>query len=144
MNGSRAAQCKPGETLKLDTTLLPDGFQELRVVAVENSLIQSQGRAIFTSPPIITAARSKCLLAPHDILKAGDKLKMEVKSPGSIGVGIMQNSRIVGRIAGEEGTVEIPGRRTRLGKNPAASRRHRQGAARNPTCSPCRSKWKSI
>jgi hypothetical protein len=33
---------------------------------------------------------------------------LEVKSPGSIGVGVLQNSRLVGRIAGEKGTVEIP------------------------------------
>ena len=29
-------------------TLLPDGCQELRIVAVENSAIQTQGRTIFT------------------------------------------------------------------------------------------------
>jgi hypothetical protein len=107
VNGSRAAQCKSGETLKLDTTLLPDGFQELRIVAVENSLIQSQGRAIYNVNTNNYGRKIEVFADPHDVLKSGDKLKLNVKSPGSVGVCIMQNSRIVGRIAGEEGAVEI-------------------------------------
>jgi hypothetical protein len=77
-------------------------------VAVESSLIQSQGRAYFYITTKNYDRTIEVLLAPHDILKPGDKLKMEVKSPGSIGVGVVQNSRIVGRINGESGTVEIP------------------------------------
>jgi hypothetical protein len=45
--------------------------------------------------------------ASHDRADASEKIKIAVKSPGSIGVGVLQNGRVVGRIAGEEGTVEI-------------------------------------
>jgi hypothetical protein len=108
VNGARAAQCKPGETLKLDTTLLPDGSQEIRVVAVENSMIQSQGRAIFRVFTENYGRKIEVHEVPVDIQKRGEKLKIDVKSPGSIGIAIMQNSRLAGRIAGEKGTVEIP------------------------------------
>jgi hypothetical protein len=108
VNGSRAAQCKPGEDLKLDTTLLPDGFQELRIVAVEDGPIQSQGRAYLRVTTDNYERKIQVLSEPHSILKRGDVLKLNVKSPGSMGVAVLQNSRIVGRIGGEEGTVEIP------------------------------------
>ena len=107
VNGARATQCKAGETLKLDTALLPDGSQEIRVVAVENSMIQSQGRAIYQVTTDNYGRKIEALADPHGILKTGDKLKIKVKSPGSVGVGVLQNSRVVGRIAGEEGIVEV-------------------------------------
>jgi hypothetical protein len=107
VNGARAAQCKPGETLKLDTTLLPDGDQEIRVVAVENSMIQSQGRAIFHVAADNNGRKIAVRGVPIEAVKAGEKIKLNVKSPGSIGVAILQNSRLVGRIAGEEGAVEV-------------------------------------
>jgi len=107
VNGSRAAVCKPGGTLALDTALLPDGYQELRVVAVEAGLIQSQGRAIV---PVITdnygrkievKAESKGVIGPDN------PLIINVNSPGSIAVSVLQNSRIVGRVAGEKGQIKI-------------------------------------
>jgi hypothetical protein len=116
VNGARAAQCKPGETLKLDTTLVPDGFQEIRIVAVENSAIQSQGRAIYSIVTENYGRKIEVSAEPNGTLKNGDMLKIKVKSPGSLGIGIMQNSRIVGRIAGEEGTAEIAAAKLGSGK----------------------------
>jgi hypothetical protein len=107
VNGLRTSQCKPGKKLKLDTTLLADGHQELRVVAVESSIIQSQGRTILD---IITDNHGRKIevrkVAPEQP-KLGDKIAIELKSPGSIGIGIMHNGRLVGHIPGEEGTAEI-------------------------------------
>ena len=107
VNGARAAQCKAGGTLKLDTTLLPDGDQELRVVGVENSMIQSQGRVIYHITTDNYGRKIEVHGAPIAIVKSGEKIKLEVNSPGSIGVGVVQNGRLVGRISGEKGTVEI-------------------------------------
>jgi hypothetical protein len=107
VNGVRAAQCKPEEALKLDTKLLPDGYQEIRVVAVETSMIQSQGRAIFHISTENYGRKIAVRGVPIATVRAGEKVTLEVKSPGSIGVAILQNSRLVGKIAGEEGAVEI-------------------------------------
>ena len=107
VNGSRAGLCKPGGTLALDTGLLPDGYHELRVVAVEAGLIQSQGRAIL---PIITnnyGRRIVVKVASQGAIRPGNPLVIEADSPGSIGISVVQNSRIVGRLAGEKGQIKI-------------------------------------
>ena len=48
IDGLRYSTVKPGEPLTLDTTTLSNGLHELRVVALEASRIQSQGRQIVT------------------------------------------------------------------------------------------------
>jgi hypothetical protein len=48
INGVRRAVCLPGHTLTLDTTQLPDGQHEFRLVAVIADAIQTQGHAIWT------------------------------------------------------------------------------------------------
>lgn len=116
VNGSRASLCKPGGKLTLDTRLLPDGYHELRVVAVETGLIQSQGRAIL---PVITDNHGRKIevkLASQGVIQPDNPLIIEVNSPDSIGVSVLQNSRIVGRLAGEKGEIKIEA--TTLGAGP--------------------------
>jgi hypothetical protein len=110
VNGSRAALCKPGGTLTLDTTLLPDGYHDLRVVAVEAGLIQSQGHVIL---PVITdnyGRKIEAKVASKGGIRSDNPLIIDVNSPGSVGVSVLQNSRVVGRLAGEKGqiTIEVP------------------------------------
>ena len=52
VDGLLTAGCPAGGTIELDTTRLADGYHELRIVAIEAGLIQSQGRRIVT---VITA-----------------------------------------------------------------------------------------
>ena len=107
VNGSRACLCKPRGTLTLDTALLPDGYHELRVVAVESGLIQSQGRAVL---PVISDNHGRKIevkVASKGVIRPDNPLIIEVNSPGSIGVSVLQNSRIVGRLAGEQGQIKI-------------------------------------
>jgi hypothetical protein len=107
VNGSRAGLCKPGSTLSLDTALLPDGYHELRVVAVESGLIQSQGRAVL---PVISdnhGRKIEAKVVSKGVIRPDNPLIIEVNSPGSIGVSVLQNSRIVGRLAGEQGQIKI-------------------------------------
>ncbi len=107
VNGSRATHCKPGETLTLDTTLLPDGNHELRVVAVEAGLIQSQGRVII---PIVTDNHERKIavnVASPGVIRPDNPLLINVNSPGSSSFSVLQNSRIVGRLSGEKGQIKI-------------------------------------
>jgi hypothetical protein len=116
VNGSRASLCKPGGTLTLDTALLPDGYHELRVVAVEAGLIQSQGRAIL---PVITDNHGRKIqvkAASKGVIRPDNPLIIDVDSPGSIGVSVLENSRIVGRLAGEKGQIKIEA--SELGSGP--------------------------
>jgi hypothetical protein len=108
VNGSRAVQCKPGEKLSLDTTLLPDGWQELRVVAVTKDAIQTQGWTIL-DVETENSKRKIAVQATSGYDVAADRpLVVKVSAPGSTGVVVLQNSRVVGRLAGNQGTMEIP------------------------------------
>ncbi len=46
LEGRRVARIAPNATYELDTTVIPDGYHELRVVAVANDLIEAQGRQV--------------------------------------------------------------------------------------------------
>jgi hypothetical protein len=108
VGGARAGQCKPGEKFRLNTKVLPDGFQEIRIVAIENSIIQSQGRLILTFKTANHGRTIEVTVPPHAMLHPGDKLKLNVASPGSVGIALLHNSRVVARIAGDSGAIEVP------------------------------------
>ena len=116
VDGSIRARCKPGESLKLDTARLPDGYHELRVIAFEAGPIQSQGRRII---PITTSNHGRTArlsVSPQGTIPAGKPLVATVKSPGSIGIAVMQNTRLLGRVAREAGKIEIDA--AKLGSGP--------------------------
>jgi uncharacterized protein (TIGR03790 family) len=107
-DGVRLSTCKPGETLSLDTTELCDGWHELRVVAVGPLPIESQGRQII---PVRLANRGRKIeasLVGDGPWTADKSLTIAVDSPGSIGVVAKAGNRVVGRITGEKGQIEIP------------------------------------
>ncbi len=108
VDGLRRAECKPGETLTLDTTELADGSHELRVVAVGPPPIETQGRQIIPvrlanhgrRPPTARLVEK----SPH----ADKPLVLAVRSPGSVGVVVLYDGRTVGRLKGQQGQVTIP------------------------------------
>jgi hypothetical protein len=107
VNGSRAAQCKPGGTLALDTALLPDGCHEWRVVAVCAGLIQSQGETVMHVFTNNYGRKIEAKLVSPSVLKHNDAVAISVNAPGSIGACVLQNSRVVGRMTGEKGDIKI-------------------------------------
>jgi len=46
VDGIRRKRCRPGGMFQLDTTTLADGFHELRVIGIDNTPIETQGRWI--------------------------------------------------------------------------------------------------
>jgi hypothetical protein len=107
VNGSRAVQCRPGKTLSLDTRLLPDGWQEFRVVAVESGAIQTQGRAILAVQTENLGRSIDARLTSGKEVAPDRPLKLEVASPGSTKIVVLQNSRVVGGLSGDRGKIEI-------------------------------------
>jgi hypothetical protein len=108
LDGRRMAVCKSGGTLTLDSTELADGHHELRVVAVGPAPIESQGRLII---PVELRNHDRTIeasLATEGRLRSNMPLRIAVRSPGSIGVLAVQGTRIVGRVVGPEGQIEIP------------------------------------
>ena len=107
IDGRRRAECKAGETLALDTSHLADGYHELRVVAVAAGPIQSQGRRIIA---ITTAGHGRKIttsVTPRGTVRLGRPLVLAASSPGSIGIAVLHNSRLLGRINGPSGRLDI-------------------------------------
>jgi hypothetical protein len=98
---------EPGNSLELDTSKIPDGYHEFRVVAVEKGSIRSQGEQIL---PLVTANHKRTIeatAAPANIVPAGQPLVITAKAPGCVRIAVIQGTRGVGVIAGEQGRVEI-------------------------------------
>jgi len=110
------AQARPGEPLTLDTARLQDGHHELRVVAIAASPIRSQGRQVIS---VLTANHGRTIeatAAPQGRVPSAGSITVTTHSPGSMAVIILQNSRAVGRIAGEQGQAVISA--ATLGRGP--------------------------
>ncbi len=116
----RYAVCKPNEPIVLDTAQLPDGYHELRLVAVEAGTIGTRGRAVL---PIFTANHGRSIelsVSPAPKAASDATLTIAANSPGSTEIAIMQDCRLLGKISGESGKLEIPA--AALGFGPARLR----------------------
>ena len=107
IDGWRRAVCTPGKSIELDTAGLADGYHEFRMVAVESGPIASQGRKIFG---LSTANHGRTITVdapPPGRVDLDKPLIITANSPGSIGITVMHNSRVVGRITGEKGDAAV-------------------------------------
>lgn len=107
IDGWRRTTCRPDETLEFDTTLLADGYHELRVVAVEAGPIQSQGRWITPIATVNHGRKITASVTPTETVRPGKPLVVTADSPGSIEIAVLHNSHLVGKITGQQGQVEI-------------------------------------
>jgi len=108
IDGFRVAACKPGESFAFDSAKLADGWHELRVVGVGPEPIESRGWTIL---PVRASNHDRTIeasLASPERPRADRPIALAVRSPGSAGVLAVQGNRIVGRVGGEGGTLEIP------------------------------------
>ena len=106
VDGRRVAVAEDGK-LQFDTTSLPDGHHELRVVAFEPGPIRSQGRRIV---PFRTANHGRTLsvtVRPTENVLESDTITVEANSSGASAIGVFQGTRPVGRIEGASGAVRI-------------------------------------
>lgn len=107
VDGRRLGYGRAGDDFAMDTAALPDGYHELRVVAIENSTIETQGRAIV---PITTANHGRTIeftATPADRVKWGEKLTLAAKCPGASAIRIQRNGALIKEVTGEEGSIEI-------------------------------------
>ncbi|MFM7292444.1 MAG: hypothetical protein ACKO6B_14620, partial [Planctomycetia bacterium] len=107
VDGVRLAECRPGERLPLDTAQLADGHHELRVVAVEQSSVRSQGRLIM---PVRFANHGKtlALAAEPTRVRVSGTVRVSVSGTALDGVAVYAMGRVLGRTAGGDTTIEVP------------------------------------
>jgi hypothetical protein len=115
-NGLRLARCNLGESLELDTTKLPDGFCELRIVAIESGPIETQGELIV---PVTVANRNLAIdwKPSATQLRAGELFHITASAPGAESIAVLQDYRLLGQIQGAKGELTLDS--ASLGTGPA-------------------------
>jgi hypothetical protein len=102
INGVKAGDALPGQKFIIDTTKLPEGFNELRVLAFDNSLTKNQGRwinsIVVDNSPVST---NLVKVTPSGPLTQVFKLTVNSfgGTPGE--VRLLSNGRVVGTRQGD-------------------------------------------
>jgi len=107
LDGVRVDSCGSGGRLSLDTTSLADGYHELRVVAIAATAVETQGRLVV---PVSFANHGRTLtlaVAPQQMSLAGN---VTISLEGEVidGALVFSTGRVLGRITGSSGTLEVP------------------------------------
>ena len=107
LDGVRVDACGSGGRLSLDTTSLADGYHELRVVAIAATAVETQGRLVV---PVSFANHGRTLtlaVAPQRMPLAGN-VTISLEGEAIDGALVFSTGRVLGRITGGSGTLEVP------------------------------------
>lgn len=107
VDGIRLAQGSPGERLAVDTATIADGYHEIRVVAIESSPVESQGRWIM---PVSFANHGRTLsldVEPRRVRPSGT-VRVSVEGPELESVVIFAMGRVLGRTQQGASSIEVP------------------------------------
>ncbi|MFG0285208.1 MAG: TIGR03790 family protein [Phycisphaerales bacterium JB039] len=119
LNGALLDAGAPGTVFQIDTTLLPEGPCELRVVATDDTDVASAG--VFAGDLLVDNDPRSATLAPDvSMLSLGGQTQLTASAPGAREIRIVQHGRVVGSIAGDSGIVPLYGQS--LGAGPVALR----------------------
>jgi len=103
VDGLRRAACRDGEKLQLDSTALPDGPHEMRLVAVVANAIQTQGRATWTSTVDNHGRSVQLTLDGPGEVPLGQTVTVHAAAPQAAAIELHHHGRVLGRIDGAEG-----------------------------------------
>ncbi|MGI9014980.1 MAG: TIGR03790 family protein [Phycisphaerales bacterium] len=107
VDGRRVGASPPGANMRFDSSDLSDGWHELRLVAVVDDLIETQGH--FILPIIIdNHNRATTLRASSTRVALSDSITFDAESAGAEKIDIVHNSRVVATVDGAGGKVDVP------------------------------------
>jgi hypothetical protein len=107
VDGVRRQSAPAGKTFNLDTSTLADGYHELRVVAIDDTPVETQGRWI--GEVLVKNGRDAVeVIAKGGPRVVGGQASLEVASTLDGVVDVFHNERSVGRIRGRQGRLQIP------------------------------------
>jgi hypothetical protein len=126
IDGVRVARNKGLDEAKLDTKTLSDGHHELRLVVVDDTPIETQGRAIV--PVVVNNFGRRVTISPPATpsVRHGQPLVVTIKTSDAERVVVTAQQHVVGELKGKEGRVTIDTRQ--LGPGPVALRAVAYGA----------------
>lgn len=115
----------PGESFTLDTTLLADGWHEIRVIAFEDSPVKTQGRWIG-SINVDNAGLSSAVSATPTAGDLDTAFRLDVSSSGGAvdRIDLLHNGRIVASVPGASGSVDLFGQNLGAGTVDVRARAH--------------------
>ncbi len=115
VDGRLIQDCRPGEIFEVDTTKVGDGYHELRIVGIQDSQIESQGRLIIP----ITVNNHGGEISPQVCSRAwsipADEFNV-LSVPRARSIYVFHNRRPLGQVKGNQGTVLIDAQE--LGRGP--------------------------
>lgn len=120
IDGQRRATCRTGGKLTLDTARLVDGFHQLRIVAIEASLIESQGRLIVPIRSDNFGSKIEVLLTASEQTGDDNFVTITARATGAGRIRLYQFSRLLGSIQGEQGELRLA--KHELGYGPVSIR----------------------
>lgn len=107
VDGASVDECSAGGELELDTTKLEEGSHEVRVVGVEASPIESQGRVIL-QVNVANRGRQMTLTASKARATSGEKIRLKASAPAAQRILFYSNGRVLGpAAAGERGEFTV-------------------------------------
>ena len=96
LGGQRIGETKPDAAFSLDTTALADGAHELRIVAIEDSAIETRSSTTKTIR-IANGSRTATIKAPKKPTPWGETLKLTGKAKGAKEVVVISGHRELGK-----------------------------------------------
>ncbi len=127
VDGRLVVKASSGHALPLDTTKLPDGYHELRIVGIRSDPIETQGRCIVAIVVDNHDTAVELKLTSANRVGLLGKFKLNVRQPGAKAIVIRQNSRDLVRVEGESGEREISA--ATLGRGPSVLQAFSEGPA---------------
>jgi tetratricopeptide (TPR) repeat protein len=115
IDGVRRALCKPTGNFTFDTSQLPDGYHELRIISVAEGLIETQGEVIL---PLRVANQNRRLTVSGPAgghVALGEPVKLRAALDGATAIAIVQGARVLATISGAAGEATIDSRVLGLG-----------------------------
>jgi hypothetical protein len=107
VDGHRISESAPGATIEFDTTQVGDGYHELRVVAVDDTPVETQGRW-FGAVSVVNGPARVSVSSPAGPDISGPTLTLKVGSAAAGEAAVFHNGREVARTSAAESTLSIP------------------------------------
>ncbi len=106
VDGVRRDKIVSGESFSLVTGELPDGYHELRVVAIEGGPIESQGRAIV---PFWVNNHRKVLAMSSAArrVRSSERIEVKVNGTGAGRIVVTHQGRPLGEVTGSAGRITV-------------------------------------
>jgi hypothetical protein len=115
VDGVRRAKCAAGEAFSLDTSALCDGHHELRVVAIDASPVETQGRAVLPITVDNSGRKLSFAASVSKTIRTDQSLIFTAQCPGAEAIEISHHHRPLGTIQGEKGRLPLSPKRLGLG-----------------------------